>query len=99
MAMNCQKLAQLGITSSQLSSLAQIASLTGVSQVGLWQKVERYSDVPPGKCTGARTQAFISEGKMAWTFQFFFQRTYYHFLSQKEKEKEEGKKKEKIRIV
>ena len=35
MAMNCQKLAQLGITSSQLSSLAQIASLTGVSQVGL----------------------------------------------------------------
>merc|ERR1712218_212722 len=35
MAMNCQKLAQLGITSSQLSSLAQIASLTGVSQASV----------------------------------------------------------------
>merc|ERR1719234_2759942 len=33
--MNCQKLAQLGITSSQLSSLAQIASLTGVSQASV----------------------------------------------------------------
>merc|ERR1719250_137742 len=31
MAMNCQRLAQLGITSSQVSSLAQIASLTGAS--------------------------------------------------------------------
>ena len=37
MAMNCQKLAQLGITSSQLSSLAQIASLTGVTQVCICQ--------------------------------------------------------------
>ena len=44
MAMNCQQLAQLGITSSQLSSLALLSSLTGVSQASVQAQARKQAE-------------------------------------------------------
>merc|ERR1719429_411605 len=42
--MNCQQLAQLGITSSQLSSLALLSSVTGVSQASVQAQARKQAE-------------------------------------------------------
>merc|ERR1719370_2067952 len=73
MAMNCQQLAQLGITSSQLSSLALLSSLTGVSQASVQAQARKQAefeqnylrDLIGGNTAGASSKAQPSSSSTA----------------------------------